>query len=238
MKRIIFHVLVLFLVIFMSHFPSSAMAFTFVDNFNDGTIGSSWTSNPGVGSTIQETGGYLIMTDGGNNQGLSQLILNQPLVGDFFAQIDFRLLDWPIGNVEKIGLVASNSLEQGSVELTGNWGYLTSFSDGVHGSSWSSNTDISGKLKIERKGSELSGYYWKDDGWFLIHSVDPSSMAASTLRILMWGEVAGTRVVFDNLYVNINPGVDSSVVPEPASMLLLGLGGLGIFVRRQGLKLV
>ena len=46
--------------------------------------------------------------------------------------------------------------------------YLTHFDDGVQG--FISTSDTSGKLRLVRSGSTITGYYYSSNNWASIHS--------------------------------------------------------------------
>ena len=132
------------------------------------------------------------------------------LIGDYDIQVDFNLLNWPDDNGVDAGIVTT------SYEVTRvykNFGqgitnaYLVSFigqtPTGFH---LIQTSDSSGKLRLNRTGNTVSGYYWQNNAWQLIASYTNPSYGAP-IGFYVGGYVGNrtiseiTNVGFDNLKV-------------------------------------
>jgi hypothetical protein len=225
--------------LFACSFLSTAGAFTFTDDFSGtGPNAVWWTASASGGNTIVQTGGRIEVTQS-QISGASGLGFNFPVNGDFEAQVDYALIDWPLGNYERIGLGGSVF---GVVERSQHPGwfdeaYLTHFSvlgDGVYPTP---TTDLQGTLRLVRSGSTVTGQYLKDGGWVDIHSLTNPAVAADTLvGFSVWNGYASVpvRVAFDNF--RLDAPAMANPVPEPQTLvlLLIGLGIVGTVARRRG----
>jgi hypothetical protein len=99
------------------------------------------------------------------------------LRGDFDMQVDFSLPLWPLKNGVRVGLFAAAI---GSVERD-SWGRTEGLPSGDHyttnfpqstGISYTSASDLTGKLRMVRAGRRVMGYRWDSatGQWVQIHS--------------------------------------------------------------------
>jgi hypothetical protein len=150
------------------------------DSFDDDvTDPNLWTVDVrGVGPTIAERNGQVEMffpawSNNGADIGFSASYISKEIfTGDFDLQVDFDCSDWPAGNGVRLGLSiapwfvtarVSNvyGLDRQEAYVLGHYGGLT-----VLGTS-----DLSGSLRMVRKGAVLTGYYWDQQrGWTVIGS--------------------------------------------------------------------
>lgn len=213
---------------------STASAFVFYDDFNDNSLNPSWWSVSTAGdSTVQEINQRIELTQG--TSGSPGINFNYLIQGDFTAEADYSLLNWPVNSRERTGLISGlgSAVERVSDAGFGGEVYLTHFGDGVQGII--STTDMAGKLKLERIGTTISGYYWGNDTWNLVHSYN-NSTADANFYLVIWPEPPvfdGVKVAFDNFRLDA-PGMDNPFpAPEPLSILLLGSGLLAGITRKK-----
>jgi hypothetical protein len=202
--------------------------YKFVDDFNDNTIDPShWIAfQVGYGPTVVETNQRLEITLPADSSDDSVMGLFEAgylgvcrLRGDFDIQVDYELLNWPYANGVRVGLgpiwLYDLPLLRGPVERVsfGSWAdfpdwprevYLTHFDDGVQGIT--ATSDLSGKLRLIRSGSTLSGFYFSSGKWVLIHS-GPATTDDLYYTIAAWShDYAFTdqevKIAFDNFVVN------------------------------------
>ncbi len=213
---------------------SQGMAFVFTDNFDDNSLNTFWwTNNSSGGSTSSEANNRLEMVQG--SSGYSQLMFNYPVPGNFTAQVDYSLLNWPSDNQERIAIAGTfGAVERISDNGFGGERYLTHFvGEGVLG--LTATSDMSGKLKFSRTGSTVSGYYWTGSAWQLIHSYGSGPTNDQIVDLQIWPEYPignGVKVAFDNFQLDAPSMVNP--VPEPASLVLFGLGGIAtVLIKRR-----
>ncbi len=101
------------------------------------------------------------------------------LSGDFDIALEYLLLDWPLSNGVRSGIVVGGSWTSGAVERT-SFGsssdypgyprevYLTHMGDGVNGIV--ETPDFAGTLRLQRSGTTLTGYRSSAEGWVEIHT--------------------------------------------------------------------
>ncbi len=224
---------------------SGAFAFIFTDNFNDNSINwSAWTASTDGSSTVAEQNGRIEMVYGGS--GSASLQFKFPVSGDYIVEADYALLSWESDNGIRLGI--SNSFDPWTwavVERISDSGfggevYLTHFStDGVAGKKWT--PDTSGRLKFERTGGSISGYYRDQEGnWVLINSYVGFTTGDGMVSLNMWPGFwgkEGTTIAFDNFLLKAPDMADPTGVPEPLTILLFGTGLAGVAVsRRRGAR--
>ncbi len=216
-------------------YAQPATAFTLSDNFNDNSIDTSWwTDQSSSPSMVAEQNGRLELIQG--SSGLSKLVFNHKITGDFEATADFTLLNWPTNSNQRFGFVTDVF---GSVQRTclPPEMYLVHFLPTYLAAA--GTKDVSGSLKMERIGSTVYGYYRSGDTWSLIGSRTSSSYADDatfSLRLWPYGTPAeGARASFDNFYLNA-PDM-ANPVPEPSTLVFVGLSMAGAgFIRRKNAR--
>ena len=184
------------------------------DDFDDNTIDPlRWTSIlEGTGPTVAETNQRLEITHPADATGgifltgFSSVCL---LRGDFDVQVDFDLLIWPTGNGVRMGLIVTNG-RNSNVERSSNPDsdvYLTNFDDGVQGIT--PTTDLSGKLRMTRSGSNLTGSFFNNSTqtWIPIHTFDAATTRDVQFHLWSWSHDRifanmEVEVAFDNVIVN------------------------------------
>jgi len=217
-------------------FTTPASAGLFADNFDNNNINPYyWTATATGGSTIAEINGRIEVTQGA--EGYAGLTFKVPVSGNFDAQVDFELLNWPASSQTRIGIGTDPTYVQAAVERmnSGESGYyLTHFRDNFL--SQLATTDAAGKLRLTREGDTISGYYWTASGWQLLREYTDSLNSVTTpVGFSMWwylGPVEGTKVAFDNFYLSA-PATNIPAVPIPGAVWLLGSGLLGLVALRR-----
>ena len=189
------------------------------DDFNDNSVSTSlWSLAQGGSGPVLSEGDQTLQlffpsTSFDNGQGGFSAGLTSAckLKGDFDVQVDFNLLTWPSANGVRVGLGASaGAVERTSfgtsVDFSGQQRevYLTHFSDGVQG--YFSTTDLSGKLRLTRTGSSITGYRYTGGAWVAVHT-GTSDTADSRFSISAWShDYAFTNqdvnLAFDNVIIN------------------------------------
>jgi hypothetical protein len=184
------------------------------DNFNDNSLNSSiWNRVivPSGAGTIIETNQRIEMTrsiPGSVYQGLQSRC---KLRGDFDAQVDFRLLNWPAQNFNTVRFAVMD-LPGGPL---GQFGIMrNSYADeiyqmrgaaGVEGEV--SRSDLVGTLRLKRIGTTLQGYYWNGSGFAPLGS---STTSVDDTRLMVDfsfpagipATTANVMIAIDNFKVN------------------------------------
>jgi len=213
-----YFLLVLFLIV-----PQLFFADSYSDDFDSGISSFYWTTfAPGNLSTITASGGEVVMTQG-NDVGIG-LEFNYIITGDFDAQVDYQLINWPVNNQERIGIMVNppnwSLFGIGAVErlsddgfVSGNEGYLTHFLNGITSTPTS---DTEGTLRLNRTGNTVTGYYLDGLVWQEIASyTSPDNTQTYPLFLAIWYETVpsiGIEVAFDNFSLNA-PDMDIPSIP-------------------------
>jgi hypothetical protein len=201
---------------------STAQGGTFADNFNDNRINSKywWAVINGVGPTVEETNQRLevsIPSTAILNGGLvfsAGLSGTYELIGDFDAQVDFDLINWPNTNGMKLGLatILGNVVLQRTSSRPGvgqpREYYILTFFRGV-ATFDIDTTDTSGKLRLKRTGNTVEGFYWKSNSWELLGSYSHPSLSDPTDLIMVLSHGNGwlnesVKAAFDNFKITNN----------------------------------
>jgi hypothetical protein len=150
-----------------------------------------------------------------SDTGAAGFQLSGVLDGDYDIQVDFSLLEWPADNHVKAGIITplyevvrvNTDFGQGSTDA-----YMVYFSKEQQqgqGTIFHSVPafDNSGKLRLTRKGNEISSWYWHGDSWWSIASCSAAEYGEPISFYV--GGYAGvrnsggtTKVRFDNLKVS------------------------------------
>jgi DNA-binding SARP family transcriptional activator len=187
--------------------PTTTVA-TISDAFDgNGVDGTIWyQSQSGSGWTLNESGGHLeyAFTAGGVAGGQYTVIGGHlgtmcKFPGDFDAQVDFRLPQWPGGN----GIAATLWAWFGPTTIGR---YVWRQSSAKWGEAYSSDTgenagvplnDTSGSLRLARVGGILTAYFMHNGHWQTLTSNPMDGVA--TLAVGAWGDdtFGGKPVVVD-----------------------------------------
>lgn len=230
-------------------FGANSYADSIVDGFDSGISSFYWTQHiPSGSSSIVGSGGEVLMTQGNDTSGIlgPYLEFNYLITGDFDARIDYRLINWPVNNQERIGIILASpdglsavaAVERISDDefVSGNEGYLTHF---LNGTISVPTADIAGTLRLTRTGDTVAGYYWGGSGWSLVNSYSSAlnNPGPSPLYLPIWWQTAptvGVQIAFDNFYLEA-PGTTIPQVPVPPALWLFGSGLVGLmgYARRR-----
>jgi hypothetical protein len=196
------------------------------DNFDDNILDNSrWQLNyVGKASTVREVNHRLEIVIPANSfngttnstQILAGLTSVCNLRGDFDFQIDYELLEWPSSNGVYVFLSA-HKLDPSSHHPNDNTAraslhgipkdiYSTDFGDTVY--QINATSDKSGKLRIVRSGSVITGYYYSSSSerWVPIHSAEEVPLDIN-IKVSGWTDHdlfanRQVKIVFDNFVLN------------------------------------
>lgn len=231
-------------------FCSLGNAGVFVDDFNDNVTDSSfWVGNAWGGCSIHEENGQVVCEIPGTSHGTegslggptqfnAQYVSKNAYAGNFDIQIEYSLLTWPANNGVRLTLAMGVPGLNGATERV-------SLSDHdfrppgdaylIGGNDWGTlgfvpTEDLTGKLRLVRVGSDLSGYYWANGRWVMIGDYKGMSTQPASLAFCAFSDdrVFGhqdVKVAFDNFVFSQDDPISS--VPEP-STCLAGLSALGM----------
>jgi len=127
------------------------------------------------------------------------------LIGDFDLRVSYRLLKWPAGNGVRVALSLGTPadiedqkgirIERGSYS-TVEGGPREIYGFVVDGTSHEADTsDTSGRLRLVRVGSRVSGYYLEDTHWIRLSTTE-SGTEALRFTVLAQGHESGTATEF------------------------------------------
>jgi 6-phosphogluconolactonase (cycloisomerase 2 family) len=135
------------------------------------------------------------------------------LDGDFDVQIDYELLNWPVGNLHQLGFRPFDLYDEGA-GASGVWRQSAVSSEnyvGVYpfyfGSTAVATTDQFGSLRLVRSGATLTGFHRAGGSWTAVRSAPVSSVptrVALELASLQVGAAVTQEasIAFDNFIVN------------------------------------
>jgi len=150
---------------------------------------------------------------------------NHRLVGDYDIQVDFDLLTWPSPNGLNAGIVTqlyeltrmnNNDWPAQNAYSVFFWAEQVQGQPGVY--HLVTPADNSGKLRLNRTGNTISGYYWHNNAWKPIASYTDSQYGAP-IDFSIGGYVGNrsigstVNVVFDNLKVTNASFIGNSIPP-------------------------
>ncbi len=197
----------------------------FADDFDDNTTDTTrWSAfTQGSGPTIAETNQRLEISFPATSSDPSvfsgRYESSCTASGDFDAQVDFHLLEWPAENGVRVGLStdiagpAGYSTERvsfgsGQQDFPGNKQrevYVSDFSGSVQG--FVATSDLAGKLRQTRVGSTIRSYHYDAAAGTWIETASANSvLGASTFVLGAWSHDYAfsdqtVRVAFDNFVV-------------------------------------
>lgn len=156
---------------------------TIQDNFNDNFLNPFlWEAEiMGTGPTVRETNGRMEITFPADSSGdlLMAGVSGFFLAGDFDAQVDFDLLEWPTANGFNVSISTGVqfSISRFSYNFWEGEGYLV-FSRGtlIHESA----SGASGKLRLKRTGTTMEAFYWQNNAWKSMGTYTADEFAGQT----------------------------------------------------------
>jgi len=230
--------------------PYQGQLASVADNFNGNTFNSSvWTTaQAGFGPSVSAVNQRLEVSFPTNSSDDSSIAIfgaglssRCTVKGDFDAQVDFRLVNWPFSNGVRVGLASTPGPFFASPFTTTNppfaverisfgnstndapglprEAYLAHFLDGVQGIT--PTADPSGSLRLTRAGGLETGYYLSSGNWVTIHT-GPSITQDMHLNIAAWSHnyaFAHTfvKVAFDNFTLNRGVAACPVITLNPSS---------------------
>ena len=181
----------------------------YLDSF-DGTVidGSFWLPN-GTGPSVDQTNGQLEIDvpataepDPAGHAIVAGVMSRCVLHGDFDAQVDYRLLDWPPANGVHLNFGTNFPQAVGRQNMAGELIFAW-FPPSVVNLPFG---DLSGSLRLVKRGRTISGYVRAPGGWRrLLTAADRYDDTQLQLSIsALDGEWAHkeVKVAFDNFRVN------------------------------------
>ncbi len=186
------------------------------DNFDDNVTDTSlWSVGQTGGPAAVETNQRLEITLPANSAGakFSAAYYSACLLrGDFDIQVDYQLLTWPttngvrislsttMANMERVSFGSQNDFA-GGPEV-----YLADFAGTVMGTTTASGG--LGKLRLQRVGTTVTGFYFMNDGWVAAASKsDPTYSQDTAFALGSWSHDPifanqEVKLAFDNLTIN------------------------------------
>ena len=153
---------------------------------------SAWdVSTTGSGPAASEANGgvdlFIPATTKGDPQQATLIALRVTarchLASDFDLQADYALTTWPSRNGVRFGLVAgADSVERTTNPVGLDNSYATNFSGAIV---QLETTDSSGRLRLARVGTQITGYYLKNGNWVSIASATTTA-ATPAFVIQAW----------------------------------------------------
>jgi murein DD-endopeptidase MepM/ murein hydrolase activator NlpD len=192
--------------------------YVIADNFDDNSMNPTlWSLYLGpTGPTASEVNQRLEITFPSTSQGSifwagykSKFLLK----GDFDIQVDYALIDWQLKSGVRVGLANQLITSWVVVERAGfadgdvrsGEAYVTHFPGSIVSTL---TTDMAGKLRLERIGTTLTGYYFNAaiGDWTAIHSVTTTNDDVEVILAAwshdQWFIDQDIRVAFDNFVIN------------------------------------
>jgi hypothetical protein len=187
---------------------------TAYENFNDNYLNPEFwqVEISGTGPTVSETSGRLEITFPATSSGdtlMAGVRSVHTLVGDFDAQVDFDLLNWPDSNGFNVSIGASGSftfmISRYSYSFGDHEGYLFNYLGNMSSVPASGS---SGKLRLKRTGKTMEAFYWQDNAWHSMGAHTDDQFAAE-IPIFLNSDCGNpsrftgqlVKVAFDNFQV-------------------------------------
>jgi hypothetical protein len=216
---------------------------TYIDNFDDGIFDTSiWKVVDQTGGTYyEESDGVLYVGGTGGQTGVLYLVHIPPLDAIDTVQIDYSWISCP-GHKARFGIDIVELLpeENEALPLDNDimlWAVKHDWYGSQHAICFNQNVDgtsvvyddveptpETGKLRIDRNDTTFTAYYWENNSWIQMGTVE-HDFGSNPVHVLLFTSNSDQnpqwRLALDNF------------VPEPATVLLLGMGGLMILRKRR-----
>jgi Tol biopolymer transport system component len=185
------------------------LAAPLAETFGDGVVDSSlWSTIVDPGSSLAETGGRLevsIAADavpgGPFNQVATHIGSKCSLTGDYDMQVEFELLEWPVGGGGLYASLSAFFANAGVARSTNEWGdAFTAHSGGS--AQGVPTTSVRGSLRLVRFGSMVYAYAREAGEWIRVLSA-PAAPGNPVIGVGLSAPGAqfqhvDARVAFDN----------------------------------------
>ncbi len=192
------------------------------DNFNANVLDSNrWTSTISGPGTITVTNQRVEMAQTNLGSVYTGLATSSCwITGDFDVQVDYNLLAWPAQNFHTVRLVTD--LPEGQTGAVGV--YRSSYADeeyqfrSVNPVVAVSTSDMSGRLRVTRKGTIVAGYYFNGIQFVQIGSAATNNNATGFTIDFSGPSSPLAGIAFDNFKVSADAVYCPSTLIAPASL--------------------